>query len=32
MDKYRKNIVILEPSKILYEGLVTSISKSEYMN
>jgi DNA-binding CsgD family transcriptional regulator len=30
MDKYRKNIVILEPSKILYEGLVTSISKSEY--
>lgn len=30
MDKCRKNIVVLEPSKILYEGLVTSISKSEY--
>jgi len=30
MDKCRKNIVVLEPSKIIYEGLYTSISKSEY--
>ncbi|MFW5758709.1 MAG: helix-turn-helix domain-containing protein, partial [Bacteroidota bacterium] len=30
MDKCRKNIVVLEPSKIVYEGLYTSISKSEY--
>jgi DNA-binding CsgD family transcriptional regulator len=30
MDKCRRNIVVLEPSKILYEGLYTSISKSEY--
>lgn len=30
MDKYRKNIVVLEPSKIVYEGLYASISKSEY--
>jgi DNA-binding CsgD family transcriptional regulator len=30
MDKIRKNIAVIEPSKILYEGLVTSISKSEY--
>jgi len=30
MDKCRRNIVVLEPSKIVYEGLYTSISKSEY--
>lgn len=30
MDKCRRNIVVLEPSLILYEGLYTSISKSEY--
>ena len=30
MDKCRRNIVVLEPSKILYEGLYTSISKSEF--
>lgn len=30
MDKCRRNIVVLEPSRILYEGLYTSISKSEY--
>ncbi len=30
MDKYRKNIIVFEPSKILYEGLLASISKSEY--
>jgi DNA-binding CsgD family transcriptional regulator len=30
MDKCRKNIVVLEPSRILYEGLYSSISKSEY--
>lgn len=30
MDKCRKNIVVLEPSKIVYEGLYASISKSEY--
>ncbi len=30
MDKCRRNIVVLEPSKILYEGLYVSISKSEY--
>ncbi len=30
MDKYRRNIVVLEPSKILYEGLHNSVSKSEY--
>ena len=27
MEKCRKNIIVLEPSKILYEGLFTSISK-----
>ncbi len=27
MQKCRKNIIVLEPSKILYEGLFTSISK-----
>lgn len=30
MDKCRRSIVVLEPSKILYEGLYVSISKSEY--
>ena len=30
MDKCRRNIVVLEPSRILYEGLYTSISKSEF--
>ena len=30
MDKCRRNIVVLEPSRIIYEGLYTSISKSEY--
>jgi DNA-binding CsgD family transcriptional regulator len=30
MDKCRKNIVVIEPSEILYEGLYTSISKIEY--
>ena len=30
MDKCRRNIVVLEFSKIVYEGLYTSISKSEY--
>jgi len=30
MDKNRKNIVVLEPSKIIYEGLYASISESEY--
>lgn len=30
MDKCRRNIVVLEPSRILYEGLYTTISKSEY--
>jgi DNA-binding CsgD family transcriptional regulator len=30
MDKCRKNIVILEPSLIIYEGLYVSISKSDY--
>jgi DNA-binding CsgD family transcriptional regulator len=29
MDKYRKNIVVLEPSKIIYEGLYIAISKAE---
>jgi DNA-binding CsgD family transcriptional regulator len=30
MDKFRRNIVVLEPSAIVYEGLYASISKSEY--
>jgi DNA-binding CsgD family transcriptional regulator len=30
MDKCRRNIVVLEPSRIIYEGLYTSISKTEY--
>jgi len=30
MDKCRKNILVLEPSKILYEGLSTSIMKLEH--
>lgn len=30
MDKCRRNIVVLEPSKIIYEGLYAVISKSEY--
>jgi DNA-binding NarL/FixJ family response regulator len=30
MDKCRRNIVVLEPSEIIYEGLYASISKSEY--
>jgi DNA-binding CsgD family transcriptional regulator len=30
MDKCRRNIVVLEPSRIIYEGISTSISKSEY--
>lgn len=30
MDKCRRNIIVFEPSKILYEGLLASISKSEY--
>lgn len=30
MDKIRKNIAVIEPSKILYEGLFASILKSEY--
>jgi len=30
MNKVRKNIVVIEPSKILYEGLFASISKLEY--
>lgn len=30
MDKCRRNIVVLEPSKIVCEGLYASISKSEY--
>lgn len=30
MDKSRRNIVVIEPSKIIYEGLFSSISKSEY--
>ncbi len=30
MDKCRRSIVVLEPSRILYEGLYTSISKSEF--
>ncbi|MBN2778100.1 MAG: response regulator transcription factor [Bacteroidales bacterium] len=30
MDKCRQNIVVLEPSKIIYEGIYASISKSEY--
>ncbi|MFW5759431.1 MAG: response regulator transcription factor [Cyclobacteriaceae bacterium] len=30
MDKCRRNIVVLEPSKIIYEGLYASMSKSEY--
>jgi DNA-binding NarL/FixJ family response regulator len=30
MDKCRRNIVVLEPSRIIYDGLYTSISKSEY--
>lgn len=29
MDKCRKNIVVLEPSKIVYEGLFASISQTE---
>ncbi len=30
MDKCRRNIVVLEPSKIVYEGLFASISQSEF--
>lgn len=30
MNKYRRNIVVLEPSKIIFEGLFTSISRVEY--
>lgn len=30
MEKCRKNIVVMEPSKIIYEGLYASVSKSEY--
>ncbi len=30
MDKFRKNIVILEPSKVLSEGLSSSITKVEH--
>ncbi|MDD3906894.1 MAG: helix-turn-helix transcriptional regulator [Bacteroidales bacterium] len=30
MDKFRKNIVVLEPSKIIYEGLYASISQADY--
>lgn len=30
MDKCRRNIVVLEPSRIIYEGLYTLILKSEY--
>ena len=30
MNKSRKNIAVIEPSKILYEGLFASILKSEY--
>ncbi len=30
MDKVRINIAVIEPSTILYEGLITSISKLEY--
>ena len=29
MDKNRKNIIVLEPSEILFEGLLASISKLE---
>lgn len=29
MDKSRKNIIVLEPSEILFEGLLASISKLE---
>lgn len=30
MDKSRKNIVVIEPSKIIYEGLSAIILRSEY--
>jgi DNA-binding CsgD family transcriptional regulator len=30
MDKCRKNIVVLEASKVIYEGLYASVLKSEY--